>query len=262
MAIDYILGVPCMPQKQLGIEQVVALHRTRILARTMLAHMRQDGERRTPSEITVQRMTVSTGGDASRGGVSLQDLIDESAALDQVSDHCKQCPAQLPREFACHRRIRYPIPERVEAWLMSRLPDSLACSAGALLVRALSEFGWDGAPTAKLRAAGATYFESRVPYGARWQAEDGSVIEISSDQVFQMMFMVGPLQPTHCMMLALFCGVIPHDTSLADLKDRRDEVLAQVMVPTIADPEIEQFAAFLRALAVAARLDLPILVDA
>ena len=34
-----------------------------------------------------------------------------------------------------------------------------------------------------------------------------------------MMFLVGHLAPTHCLMLALFCGVIPHDTSLHDLKD-------------------------------------------
>ena len=46
---------------------------------------------------------------------------------------------------------------------MARLPSTLDCTAGALLVRGLGEFGWDGAPTAKLRAAGTTYFESRAP---------------------------------------------------------------------------------------------------
>ena len=32
----------------------------------------------------------------------------------------------------------YPIPERVEAWLMGRLPDTLACTAGARGRRCLS----------------------------------------------------------------------------------------------------------------------------
>src|SRR5258706_1560123 len=105
----------------------------------------------------------------------------------------------------------------------------------------MGEYRWDGAPTAKLRAAGTTYFESRIPHGVRWQAEDGSVIEISSDQLFQMMFMVGPLQPTHCMMIALFCGVIPHDTSVHAL---RTAPLAPV--PPIPDPDVDQIAAFLR----------------
>jgi hypothetical protein len=64
-------------------------------------------------------------------------------------------------------------------------------------------------------------------------------------------------------MLSLFCGVIPHDTSLHDLKDGpgRQRVLAEAHVDVQPDPDIEQFAAFLRTLAVAARLDVPILVD-
>ena len=78
-----------------------------------------------------------------------------------------------------------------------------------------------------------------------------------------MMFMVGNLAPTHCLMLALFCGVIPHDTSLHDLKDAdgRARALAAADLPAEADPDIEQLAAFLRTLAVAARLDVSILVD-
>jgi hypothetical protein len=131
-----------------------------------------------------------------------------------------------------------------------------------MLVRGLAEFGWDGAPAAKMRASGTTFFESRVPYGVRWESRDG-VIEISSDQLFQMMFLVGNLQPTHCLMLALFCGVIPHDTSLHDLKDEpgRARALAAANVDNESDPDIEQFAAFLRSLAIAARLEVPILVD-
>ena len=261
MAIDYLLGAKCEPHRLLGVERLVNLNRTRILARSALAHMREDGDARAPSEIEIQLTMRSPDGDKARG-VTLQDLVNEAAPLDEVAEYCKRCPAELPREFACHRRIRYPIPEHVEAWLMSRLPTSLDCTAGALLVRGLGEFNWDGAPTAKLRAAGTTYFESRAPYGARWEGTEG-IIEISSDQLFQMMFLVGPLAPTHCLMLALFCGVIPHDTSLIDLKDEpgRSRVLAAAHVPNETDPEIEQLAAFLRALGVAARLDIPILVD-
>jgi hypothetical protein len=188
----------------------------------------------------------------------LQDLLDEAAPLDAVTSHCARCPAGERRELGCHRRIRYPIPEHVEAWLMSRLPTTLACTAGTLLVRGLGEFGWDGAPVAKLRASGTTYFESRAPYGVRWQGEDG-VVEISSDQMFQMMFMVGNLAPAHCLMLALFCGAIPHDASLHSLKDRR--ALDGADVPLQADPDIEQLAAFVRALVAAARLDATIAID-
>ena len=261
MAIDYLLGVRCEPQERLGVERLVSMNRTRILARSALAHMREDGDARAPKDIEIQLTMRTTGGDSARG-VTLQDLLDEAGPLDIVADYCKQCPAELGHELACHRRIRYPIPEKVEAWLMARLPANLGCTAGALLVRGLGEFRWDGAPVAKLRAAGDTYFESRMPLGVRWESPDGN-IELSSDQLFQMMFLVGHLAPTHSLMLALFLGVIPHDTSLHDLKDSdgRSRALAQAYLPPEPDPEIEQLAAFLRTLAVAARLELPILVD-
>ena len=146
--------------------------------------------------------------------------------------------------------------------MMQRLPQELGCTAGALLVRGLGEFGWNGEPTAKLRASGTTYFESRAPYGVRWQSDDGA-IEISSDQLFQMMFMVGNLAPTHCMMLALFFGVIPHDISLHDLKDStgRTKALDAANLPPEPDADTEQLAAFLRTLAVAARLEVSVLID-
>ena len=137
-----------------------------------------------------------------------------------------------------------------------------AVEPDSLLVRGLGEFGWDGEPAAKLRMAGETYFESRVAFGIRWQGDDGN-IDISSDQLFQMMFMVGNLAPTHCLMLALFFGVIPHDISLHDLKDDagRTRALDDAKLATEADADIEQLAAFLRMLAVAARLDVSVLID-
>jgi hypothetical protein len=262
MAIDYVLGVGCEPQKRLGVERLVELNRTRILARSALAHMRSDGDERDPKEIEIQLTVRQPAGDSARG-VTLQDLLDESGPLDVVTPFCEQCPAKLGRELACHRRIRYPIPERVEIWLMSRLPQTLASTAGAMLVRALGELGWTGEPAATLRASGTTYFESRVAHGVRWEAADGSATEMSSDQLFQMMFMVGPLAPTHCLMLALFTGVIPHDTSVHDLKDAqgREHALAGAHLAPDADPDIEQFAAFLRCVALAARLDVPVLID-
>jgi hypothetical protein len=261
MAIDYVLALGCVPQQHLGVDRLMTLHRTRILARTALAGARAEGDRRPAGEIDVQVTTRQPDGETARG-VRIADLLGEAAPLDEVAGHCAACPAGLPREFACHRRIRYPIPEHVEEWLMGRLPRRLDCTAGILLAKGLEEFGWDGAPVARLRTHAGTFFESRVPYGMRW-AVDGKLLEVSSDQMFQMMFLVGPLAPTHCLMLALFCGVIPHDISLHDLKDRagRTRALEAADVPAQSDPEVEQLAAFLRTLALAARLDVPIAVD-
>jgi hypothetical protein len=263
MAIDYVLATPCEPQRTLGMHRLVELHRTRILARAALTRMRESGDERPPSEISVQLMTRRPEGDSGRG-ITLQDMLDESAPLDAHTRHCATCPAGFTREIGCHRRIRYPIPEHVEAWLMTRLPHTLGCTAGALLVRGIADFGWDGAPAARLRSSGTTFFESRAPYGVRWQAEeDNAVIEISSDQLFQMMFLVGNLSATHCMMLALFCGLIPHDTPLAELADSTDRtrLLAIADLAPEADQDVEQLAGFLRTLVLAARLDATIAID-
>ena len=264
MAIDYVLRVGCAPQEQLGIERLVELHRTRMWARAVADHAKDEG--RDPAEVAIQVTLRKPDGDSARA-VTLADLLAEAAPLDALVPACAACPAQLAGELACHQRIAYPIPEHAEAWLVGRLPASLGCTAGALLVRGLREFRWDGAPVAALRAQGTTYFESRAPYGVRWRGGsatgDDDVIEVSSDQLFQMMFMVGHLAPTHCLMLALFLGVIPHDTPLADLKDTagRATALAAAVLPPEPDAATEQLASFLRALAAAARLDVPILID-
>ena len=261
MAIDYVLGVACEPKQRLGVEHLVNLHRTRLIAHSALAHMRAEGETRPPEDIEVQLTTRKPDGDSARG-VTLADMLAEAAPLDDVAPLCATCPAGFQTPFLCHRRIRYPISEAMEVWLMGRLPERLGCTAGVLLVRGLGEFGWDGEPAAKLRASGETYFESRVAFGIRWQGDDGN-IDISSDQLFQMMFMVGHLAPTHSLMLALFLGVIPHEISLHDLKEGegRTRALASALIPEHEDPDIEQLASFLRTLALAARLDMPILID-
>ena len=64
MAIDYVLGMKCEPQRQLGVDRMVNLHRTRILARSALAHMREDGDAREPSEIEIQLTMRKPDGDS------------------------------------------------------------------------------------------------------------------------------------------------------------------------------------------------------
>src|SRR3954468_12011621 len=103
MAIDYVLAMGCEPQKVLGVERLVGLHRTRILARTALAQMREDGDQRPPDEIEVQLTMRKPDGESARG-VPLQTLLDEAAPLDEVAEYCATCPGGFTREFACHRR--------------------------------------------------------------------------------------------------------------------------------------------------------------
>ena len=83
MAIDYLLGAKCEPHELLGVERLVNLNRTRILARSALAHMREDGDARDPREIEIQLTMRSPDGDSARG-VTLQDLMNQASPLDEV----------------------------------------------------------------------------------------------------------------------------------------------------------------------------------
>ena len=73
MAIDYLLAVKCEPQQVLGAEKLVELHRTRVLARSALLHMREDGDQREPREIEIQLTMRNPEGDSARG-VTLEKL--------------------------------------------------------------------------------------------------------------------------------------------------------------------------------------------
>ncbi|MBP9087032.1 MAG: hypothetical protein KBG15_13000 [Kofleriaceae bacterium] len=262
MAIDYVLGVQCEAKQNLGVERLVTLHRTRIIARAALTQARAGGDHRAAEDISLAVATNMVSG-APAASTTIAGLMARSAALDAYGDECRTCPA-APHgaEFGCHQRINYPIAEDAEAWLMSRLPKSLDSAAGALLVRGMQEFTWDGAPVAKLRTRAGEFLESRVPYGVRWQL-DGKPVEVSSDQLLQMMFFVGHLAPTHCLMLALFVGAVSHDASFHDLKDSagRAKLMHAAVIERQADPAVEQVAAFLRAVLAAARLEVPLFID-
>lgn len=265
MAIDFVVGVKCAAKSALGQNQLMHLNRTRILARAALAYARADGDRRAESEIEVgfvQNQGSATP-PATQRTTTVGEMLAQAAPLDAHAAGCGECRAAVNGQpFSCHQRIAYPITEAAEEWLVAQLPRTLDCAAGALLVRGLEEFKWDGAPVAKLRARAGEFFESRVPYGMRWKKGE-TTVEVSSDQLLQMMFFVGDLAPTHALMLALFFGAIPHTTTLSDIKDAqaRSTLLARATIATQKDQSVEQIAAFLRAAATAAYEDVPLFVD-
>jgi hypothetical protein len=262
MAIDYVLGIQCQAKRDLGVEQLVVLNRSRIIARVALEHARADGDQRPENLIPLQFALRLPDG-TQFNSTTVADLKAAAVALDAHGAECTSCPASPNRRaFECHQRISYPISENAEAWLMSRLPKDLGSAAGSLLMRGVEEFKWTGGPVEKLRSKVGVYMESRVPYGVRWTVNDKPV-EISSDQVLQMMFFVGHLAPTHCLMLALFLGAVDHEASFHDLKDPtgRAKLLQYADVPPQSDASIEQLARFIRVVTAGARLEVPVFID-
>lgn len=259
MGVDHVVDLDCNPKRALGVEGIVNLLKARSRADTILQMSRQNGDNRPPDQITfkvaVQRPTGIETQD-----VSIGMLYQQAAALDAHRGACASCPANGGSQagFGCTRYLNYPIEQRTEQWLWSRLPQDMRCTAGHFLKSAIADFGWDGAPSARMRAQGQTFFESREPLRAQWP--DG--FTFTSDQLFHIMFHVGHLGSTHALMVCLFLGVVPHDLDPQILGDRnrRAQTLALANVPP-QEGQREQMAEVLRALVMAARLDVQLLVD-
>lgn len=262
MGIDYVLHRACAAKEHLGVERLVELCKSRSRADAVVAMMRSRGDQRPPADITIT-VSVQTPEGATDRQVSVQELLDEVAPLEAERAGCATCPADRGAGgFGCYRSIPYPIPDAAEAWLMSRLPRSLATTAGQLLVRALEDFGWDGEHAAGMRADDDTFFESRVPYGVRW-GEGDDAAELSSDQLFHLLFHVGHLAPAHSLLAALFLGVLDHDVDLDVLRDpaERARRLAAAVIEAPSDPAVQPMADFVATLAAAAASELTILID-
>lgn len=262
MGIDYVLDLACTPKQQLGVDVLVELVKSKTRADAVLEMVRKDGDGRTPDQIQFEVVLQTPDGTKSET-VSVQTLIDQAVPLEPLRAHCAGCPANGDSPgFGCYRSIPYPIPEEAEAWLLGLLPDDIESTAGQLLVRAVDDFDWDGEHAAGMREQDDTFFESSQALAVSW-GEGEHAIEIDSNQIFHMLFHVGHLGATHAFMVCLFFGVVPHDLEVSALGDpaARARSLRTATVPQPPSEACEPLAAFLHALATAARLDVDVLID-
>jgi len=259
MGVDHVVDLECNAKRALGVEGIVNLLKSRSRADMILQMSRQNGDNRPPEQITF-KVAVQRPSGVETQDVSIGMLYQQAAALDPHRAGCTSCPANAGAQagFGCVRYLNYPIELHTEQWLFSRLPQDMQCTAGQFLQRAITDFGWDGAPSANMRAQGRTFFESPQPLTQRWP--DG--FTFTSDQLFHMLFHVGHLGSTHALMVCLFLGVVPHDLDPQILGDRnrRAQTFALANIPP-QEGQREQMAEVLRALVMAARLEVQLLVD-
>jgi hypothetical protein len=267
MAIEYMLDFHCPPKEDLSVEGLQSLLKAESQSREIVRALRETGDLRDPSEIEID--IVRTTPEGSRPGkVSLRDLLAAGEELAKHAPHCNTCPANAQqRPFGCYGAITYPIQRETEEWLLSLLPDALGSTAGVYLTSAIEDFEYDGAPVAALRQRGGTFFESDESEAVGWNDAESTVV--SADQLLQMMFFVGPLQAPHCLMLSLFCGILPHDLDPERISEAMQDaelmrnLFAHARIPDgPRTPQIQAFRGFLAALTHAATLGEQLLIDA
>lgn len=211
MAIDYVVHYPCIPKETLTTEGILERLKARERAAQIIRLYRENGDERPLSEMGFEFTRTTAEGESVAEIILVQDLVDRAAELDPLAHHCAGCPANLRAEpFGCAGFIQYPISSLAEAWLLDRLPGIEQPLIWLLLRQGVQQMGYDGASVRPLRA-NPTYFEER-------QIRGRDLIEfvISADQVFEMIFLLGPIQPAHAGILLLFFDAVPRETIEAD----------------------------------------------
>ena len=207
MAIDHIIDYDCIPKQALTTEGIIERIKAEERAYTIIGLFRKNGDERPPSEMGFEFTRSTPEGSEEVQVIVVQDLLDEAEVLNSLAHHCEGCPAnRTGKRFGCMGFVQYPITEEGEQWLIDRLPVPDEPLIWLLLKQGVKEFQYDGASVQPLREADQTYFEA--PYGFTRKLGE---FEISSNQVFEMIFAVGNILPNHAGILLLLFNAIARD---------------------------------------------------
>jgi hypothetical protein len=266
MAVDYVIDYPCVPKQALTTEGILDRLKGRERAQVMIRMYREAGDERPPSEIGFEFTRRTGNGKEETMLVVVQHLLDEAADLDPLEHHCVNCPAnRLGKPFGCMSFIQYPISRAGEEWLLAQLPGTNNPLIWLLLKQGVESFQYDGTSIRALRASGDTYFEARAA-PARHMGD----FLLTSDQVFEMLFGVGDINPNHGSVLLLFFDAMPRDTLQANeimhlapaAPDAAQRFPFRLAMPANDEATTAELKGFLHALYIAWLLNVILIVDA
>jgi hypothetical protein len=213
MAIDYAIQYPCVPRQELGDEQLLELLKEQERAELIIAMFRKNNDSRPPSEMGYEFTRTTPEGEEETQLIVVQDVLDRVEELVVRAHHCKGCPAnRLGKPYGCASFVQYPISGEAEAWLLNNLPSPKEPLLWLLLKQGIDNFMYDGQDIALLRQKGTTYFEDRNAATRRLGEFD-----VNANQVFEMIFNVGNINPNHAGILLLFFNVIDRELQAHDI---------------------------------------------
>lgn len=268
MAIDYALELGCIPRQTFGTQGIIERLKAGERAASVIRLFREAGDMRPPSEMGFEMARSLPDGTEETRIVIVQEMLDVAAELEAHTGHCRGCLACLHTPaFGCNGQVNYPISSAAEAWLLDRLPGIEQPLVWLLLREGMQANGYDGQTARSLRGS-ETYFEER-----RVRGRDLIEFVISADQVFEMLFMVGAIQPAHAAILLLFFDAIPRSAIEApDIVAMMNGTIAPDTIDTRFpfnlredehdDRTIRELTAFFRTLHTAWRLGVQVAIDA
>ncbi|WP_028103729.1 hypothetical protein [Pseudoduganella violaceinigra] len=221
MAIDYFASFPCQVREAVSDADLLRMIKARNRASMVAEVMRKDpkvDKSKPESDWTFQTIMQRPEG-PEETQMRIGDLIEESAPLNALKQHCVACPANVRNDdFGCGGAVHYPLSASTERWLVSRLPDDLDSPRGLLLTRAINDFQFDGAAIDAARGRKELY-EANLPAERKWGGFFSKKTRITSSQILHMAFNVGDLAPAHAKLVAYFLGFLNDDFSPKDNLD-------------------------------------------
>lgn len=264
MAIDYLINFDCVPKQTMGMDGILERVKGRERAERIIQLFRLNGDQRPPSEMGFEFTRTAADGTEETQVIVVQHLLDEAVELDALAHHCAGCPANaLRRPFGCHGQINYPLSGAGETWFLDQLPLPTQPLTWMLLRQGVRDFDYDGATAAPLRAADRTYFSEPQP-----PLRELGQLRLNSDQVFEMVFLVGHIHPNHAGVLLLFFDAIDREIEADDIIQigtmpaaRRAEIPFRHYIGPDDDPTTAELKQFLHALYTAWTLSVHLLLD-
>ena len=209
MAIDYHGVFPCKVRESVPDEELLRMQKARHRALAAIETARSDPSRsdQAPESIAIKVVVLRPDGPEEVTTTAVE-LLQQAAPLTELAIHCNHCPANIrATDFGCGGAIHYPLSEKGEQWLLSRLPADIKSPAGQMLRKAIEDFKFDGAPISKARG-NPQFSESREPQVRHWGRFFAGKFHVTSDQILHMAFGVGSLQPMHAKLLTYFLGYL------------------------------------------------------
>lgn len=264
MAIDYVIDYGCFPKMRLETEGIIDRLKSKDRAATIIQLYRRNGDTRPPTEMGFEMERTAADGSSETQVVIVQHLLDMAAELTPYEHYCRGCAANRSGQpFGCMGKINYPISSAGEAWLLDRLPGPEEPLVWLLLKQGVTEMNYDGSTVRPLRVADTTYFSSTETIYRRL-----GEFAVSSDQIFEMTFLLGDLYPNHAGVLLLFFEAIDRQLEADRImaigkmpKSERQNFRFEIESSKDDDTTTDEIKEFLYALYLSWQLNVRLLLD-
>jgi hypothetical protein len=264
MGVDFVIAQGCPPKEQFTTEGLLQRVKAADRAKVIREVYAKEKENRPADQMGFEMVYRRADGQQETTLIKISELDALASQLAGWEGHCQTCPANRGRgAFGCIGTVNYPISAQAEVWMLSRLPN-IAEPVPYLLLQQGPQMGNTGARAEDLRDQHpGVFFESASPLKREYDEMD-----VTGEQLFELLFLLGPIPPKRAVMILLFMGAIRRDMDADTLMKLSPAQLAYrerypfLLEATAADDSsIRELKAFFQALYTAWLLDREVWLD-